>query len=53
MINYPCGHICMAAPINWWRMHKCMECEGKWSTDEGEVELETLTTIVYHIRLRK
>ena len=53
IIKYPCRHICMTAPRNWRRMLKCTECEGKWSTDEGEVELETLTTIVHHIRLRK
>ena len=53
IIKFPCGHVCVPAPRNWWRLLKCAECGGKWSTDEGEVELETLTTIVHHVRLRK
>ena len=52
IIKYPCGHVCMAAPRNWWRILKCAECGGKWSMDEGEVELESLTTILHHVRLR-
>ena len=53
LVKYPCGHICLPAVRGWWRMLKCSECGGRWSTEEGEVTLETLTTVIHHVRLNK
>ena len=53
LIKYPCGHVCMPAARGWWRNLKCGECGGRWSTEEDEVSVETVTTIVHHVRMKK
>ena len=53
IVKYPCGHVCLPAPRNWWKTLKCSECRGKWLTEEGNFNLETMTTIVHNVRLKK
>ena len=53
LVKYPCEHICIPAAREWWKNLKCSECGGRWTTEEDEVSLDTVTTIVHHVRMKK